>query len=288
MKRFLPTLILYVVLSSIFMPFVNSSGQALAATKGPVTPSSVQVQGTVGEYTLSISGYIAPNASISLTVDGVLLRGTVANAEGYFSLTAIKIKKDIQKFCLTAVDFRQFGDSYTCIDVPPGSGNINQQNIFLPPTFGLSRTEVNAGSVAIGRGYSMPGARVTLHLSNGTTLSTTADATGYYEISISGLSAGTYTMYADATFNNKQSLRPIRSKELKVLTLGEVSLNYFKQLWNWLLRLLTSLGLGPLWLVIPILILIIILLYKLHPEWFGWFDRFKPLKKLHHWWFVGY
>ena len=79
-------------------------------------------------------------------------------------------------------------------------------DIFLPPTLGLSRTEIGENSEALAFGYTMPGAKVTLHLSNGQTLTTYADETGYYEFKIRGLKAGKYELYATAEYNNKESL----------------------------------------------------------------------------------
>jgi hypothetical protein len=128
----------------------------------------------------------------------------------------------------------------------------------------------------------MPNADVTLNI-NGKELFTTADKEGYYQFKLTNLKAGSYSLYASATYHKKHSLSPTKKLNLKSLTWWEVFLLFIKNLWQNFLRLLTSISLGPLWLVIPIIILIIILILKIWPE------RFTLGKKhLHHYYLVGY
>lgn len=256
------------------------------------------VSGTVGKFYLNLSGYIAPFASIILTSDGVFLRATTADENGYFSLTDILIKAGFSKFCFDATDSKNFGKSYSCMSIPPATGSVTIEDIFLPPTLGLLKSEIAQGSSAIARGYSMPGALVTLHVGD-KTYTTNADESGYYEFIIKGLKAGTYQVYATASLSGKNSLEPQKKLTLKVLSVPGQLINFLKELLDKIIRFFTSIALGPLWIAIPILILIIILLKKLFPAAFtsifvGKFFIFFPYilhrkrKHLHHEWMFGY
>jgi hypothetical protein len=145
----------------------------------------------------------------------------------------------------------------------------------------------------------MPGALVTLFLSNGQKLQTYADQTGYYEFTIKGLKAGKYNLYARAEYKNKQSLKPTKTLELRALSLWEQFIEFLKDLWEKILKFLRDLSLGPLWLVVPLLIIITTLILRIWPEKFTFIyqsrliifftDLFrKPKHHLHHDWFVGY
>ncbi|OGH06578.1 MAG: hypothetical protein A2171_01525 [Candidatus Levybacteria bacterium RBG_13_35_9] len=256
------------------------------------------VSGTVGKYYLNITGYIAPFASIILTSDGIFLRATTADENGYFSFTDILIKEGFSKFCFDATDSKNYGKSYSCMSIPPAMGDVTITDVFLPPTLGLVKSEIAQGSSAIARGYSMPGALVTLHVGD-KTYSTYADENGYYEFVIKDLKPGTYQVYATASLSGKNSLEPQKKLTLKVLSGPGQLINFLKELLDKIIRFFTSIALGPLWLAIPILILIIILLKKLFPAAFtsisiGKFFIFFPYilhrkkKHLHHEWIFGY
>ena len=159
------------------------------------------------------------------------------------------------------------------------------RNIFLSPTLGLSRNEIAEGSSAKAYGYSMPGALVTLYV-NGKLLTTYADKTGYYEFTVKGLKAGQYSIYARAELNHKKSLEPTKKLQLKSLSVAGQAGSALKNWWDQLLKFLTNLALGPLWLLIPIIILIIILLVKLWPG--GFRNPLKNQHPLHHKWWMGY
>lgn len=255
------------------------------------------VSASVGEFYLNLSGYISPFASIVLSSDGIFIRATVADQYGNFSISQVLIRRGFSHFCLDAVDFRRIGESLTCFNIPPAQDSVTMKDLFLPPTLGLSRTQIAAGGEAIAFGYTMPGAIVTLDI-NGKKLVTTADSSGYYEFRLKNLKAGTYILFASANYKSKDSLQPSKKLQLKALNWWEQFLAFLKELWHKFLVFLTSLALGPLWLVIPIIILIIILLLKIWPEKFTFiyrnrlteffFDFFGKGRKLHHAWWMGY
>ncbi len=292
MKHILPILIIIVAFA--FLP----APKAIASTE--VFPASpVRVSGVVGGegFYLNISGYIAPFASIVLTSsDGTFLRSTVADKDGYFYITDVPIKRGFSGFCLDAIDFKRIGESFTCFDIPPAQGSVTMKDIFLPPTLGLSRTEIGAGGDVTVFGYSMPGALVKLKF-NGKILTTYADSTGYYEFKLANVPAGKYDLSATAELDGKQSLDPTRKTQLRALSWWEQIVAFLKSTYDKVYKFLSSLRLGPLWLGVPIIISIIILILKIWPEKFTFIYNSKLLffipgrkrkKKLHHSWFIGY
>lgn len=310
MKKILPIilgLILFISLTS----FLN------AQIKPPFGGGlGSKVSGTVGEYYLNISGFSSPFSSISLYIDNIFIRGTVADEKGNFSISQVLIKLGLSNFCLKATDAKQLGSSDSCISFPPTTGSYEKNNIFLPPTLALSKNQIPEGSSTTAYGYTMPGAEVTLHLSDESTLTTKADSSGYFEFILKDLKAGKYTVYATAKYNNIDSLAPSKKLDLTVLSKTGQAIAKVGNFWDLLWKLLTSWGLGPLWIAIPIIILIIILILKLlprrmfslphikllwslpllkftgifyNPTLAYWFDLLRRKRKpLHHKYFMGY
>lgn len=292
MKKIPPILLLFILLFSI------SIGSIFSQTKSFKSSLRTTVGATVGEFYLSVSGEISPNASIVLTTpDGTFLRAGVADNRGNFYISQVMIKAGFSGFCLTAVDFKRIGESTTCFSFPPAKSSITMHDLFLPPTMGLLKNEIAAGSQAVVYGYTMPYAAVTMYLNDGTKLTVNADSTGYYKFTIKNLKAGTYQLFANAKYQGKQSLDPTKRLQLKALSLLEQIIAFIKDVIRRIIQFFTSTGLGPLWLLIPILILIIILILKLWPERFTaiyqsklikFFSKRFGKKRLHHWWWVGY
>lgn len=285
MKRFIPIVFLIFIFLSIITPVAKAGESA-----------TVKIKGLIGEFDLNVSGYISPYASIVLTSDGVFYRATVADSQGYFYISSVLIKKGFSHFCLEAIDFKRLGESVTCFNFPPAKATVNLKDVFLPPTVGLSRTEVGEGGEIFIWGYSMPNAKVTIHLNNGKKIEVTADETGYYVYKLTKIKAGKYELYSTAEYNNKQSLTPDNKAKFTALTWWEQIVAFLKELIDKLWRFLTALSLGPLWIGLPIIISIIILIVKLWPEKFTFIYNNKLIamlprrkgKKLHHSWWMGY
>lgn len=285
-----------VLLLSIILLFAVSE-PVLALQTNPVGSQTVKVSATVGAYYLNLFGYIAPFASISLTSDTVVLATTTADAKGYFTFKQLLVKKGFSHFCFTAVDVKRLGESDSCFTIPAVTKDSQINNIFLPPTIGLFRTTINVGSNAIVWGYSMPGAKVQIHLSDGSVFTITADASGYYEIHPVITKVGRYELFADASYQNTKSQEPINRAILTAIGLTQQVGNTIS---NWLRNLLTFLFNLPflLFLLIPLIALIIYLWRKLHSagvpqlgpqvEKGTFFDQLFRKRKLHHAWFVGY
>ena len=242
-----------IILSSLFLVLLSTRASASLET---------EVQADVGEFYLNVSGYISPFASIVLNSNGIFMRTTVADKGGNFSISQVRIARGFSSFCLDAVDYKRLGESTTCIKFPPATGNVDKRELFLPPTIGLSRTVIAEGQDARVFGYSMPGAKVAVHINN-EVLSTFADAAGYYEIKLSNVKAGTYLLYSTAIYKEKPSLAPSKKIELKALNWWERIIQWILEFIQKIIRWFSSIGLGILWLTIPILILILILIYKI-------------------------
>jgi hypothetical protein len=285
-------LILYTLYS-----ILNTAPKAHGQYKLPKASFKTTVSASIGDFYLSLSGHIAPFASIVLTSDGIYLRATAADQFGYFTISEILVKRDFSHFCFDAVDFKRLGESYTCLTIPPMQGPYSKKDIFLPPTLGLSRSKIAAGSSTTAYGYSMSGALVTLHFGD-KTYTTYADSTGYYQFELKDVKAGVYQLYPTAEFKNKPSLIPSKKLTLQSLSWWEQFLEWLRNLWKNFWLFLTSLSFGPLWLAIPILIFIIILILRLWPERFTFIYQsrlmvffakgLKRKKHLHHYWFMGY
>lgn len=288
--------ILLVIGISTFSTFTVQKAEAVLVPSGHFP---VKVSAAIGQYYISLSGFIAPYASVVLTTDGVVMRSTAADATGHFSMSQILVKQGFSHFCLDAVDVKRLGQSEACFNIPPVTrGTYDKSNIFLPPTIGLFRTEINAGDNAIIWGYSMPGALVSVHASDGSIYSATADKEGFYQVNTKIAKAGTYELYATATYQKQNSEKPTNKVKLIALTFGEqVNKSIGNSLKN-LLTFLFNLPLGPLWLAIPIIILIFILYRKLKglpiiptteagnmKKFF--YERYFHPRKLHHSWMKG-
>lgn len=309
MKRILS--ILFLLLTSYFL-LLTSAPSAHAQIRPPYGGGlGSRVTATVGEYYLNLSGYTSPFASVSLYIDNIFIRGTIADEKGNFSISQVLIKLGLSKFCLKTSDVKHLGESDSCITIAPISGSFEKQDIFLSPTLGLSKNKIPENSSTIAYGYTKPGADVTLYLSNGNKYNTKADSTGYFEFILKNLKAGKYAVYATAKYKDIEALGPSKTLELNVLSKTGQTVSRIGDFWNWLLKLLTSWSLGPLWLAIPIIILIIILILKLlpkrlwvfphlrfwpkftgifyNPKLVSFFDLLAHKKKhLHHKWFMGY
>lgn len=272
-----------------------------AAKKG-VLSAQASVSGHVGQFYLSVSGYIAPFASVVLVSDGLVLRSTVADSLGNFAISQVLIKAGFSSFCLDSTDYKRLGESEACFVLSPATGSIAKSNIFLPPTLGVYRTSVNVGDKALAWGYSMPGAQVTVHINTTDSCLATADSGGFYQCSFVIKNAGNYTLTATAVLNKKNSEPPTKSVLIEGLSLpqqvGKVIQNNGNNVINWLLNIPGGVF---VWIALLILILIIILLWKLKPGWFGWvpalpnpteslhhaFDFWTRPRKLHHHWMKG-
>lgn len=282
---------------SVFLSLVLIFTRGAYAQANPVANQKVDVVASVGAYYLNFYGYIAPYASITLVSDNNILGSITADSKGYFVLPQVFVKKNFDHFCFNAVDVKRLGESEACFKIAPVTKDSDIKDVFLPPTIGLFRTEINVNSNAVIYGYSMPGAKVTIHLNDGTVYQVTADsATGYYEVRPLLSKAGRYELFADATYQNKKSESPINRAVLTVLGLTQQIGKTIEKWWKQLLTFLYNTW--PLWLILLLLLIIVILWRKLREKRVtpvvkipakahSTFDFFTRERKLHHYWMEG-
>lgn len=294
MKQFLTSIYLIGLLVYLFI-LPRAYAQTPVATQSGTTNIKVTIAGNV----LTLSGYIAPYASIVLTIDTTVVTSTTADSLGNFSFSNVSVPKATTQVCLNAVDYKKLGTSKACITVIPIDGVITKTGVFLPPTLGVQRTDVQVGDKALAFGYGMPGAIITVHLNNSAGCTVTAEQTGYYTCSLTISKAGSNELFADAVLNSKPSEKQLDKILINgiaitkpTVSLGPTAaplpgLNLFQIPW-WVWLLLVLIG----------IILVIILLRKYRPQALPQvgiptvkmnhaFDWLFKSRKLHHWWMKG-
>ena len=251
----------------------------------------------IPEFSLDISGFSSPNASIVMNSNGVFVRSTTADKDGNFFITGVKVSKGFTDFCLEVIDFKRIGDSTTCFKIPPVIEDTSKKDIFLPPSMGLAARTIIYNESTYAYGYSMRKAKVSVHISAGITLVTTTDKEGYYKVQIKDLPVGTYELFATANYRDKESEKPTKTLELKSLSpAGQLKQNvvtFLQKLITWITEFIENYG----WLAIPIIILIIILFSKKVRDKIKAYirksretDLEKEILKhgAHHAWFLGF
>ncbi len=246
------------------------------------------VTATVGQFHITVSGYQSPYASIILkTQNGTFLASTTADAKGYFSISNILINSSNLQYCFQAVDFKRIGESDSCITI---TGTINKDltysDIFLPPTIGLSKKQINAGQDGVIFGYSMPGATVSLDI-EGKIVTVTADSTGYYTYTYKNVPEGVFRISASAELSSKKSLAPTNDVVLESLSVPQQITETGKKVVQKIEKKVPFDFFPFLLIALAFLVAIGILLYKLRFKvWVIFIDFIRRRKKMHHDWFL--
>ncbi len=261
----------------------------------------VNIMVSINGYVLDLSGYIAPYASITLTSNGNVFASTVADSQGNFSFSSVRVAKGFTTFCLDAIDFKRLGESEACFTIPPVTGPYSKSQIFLPPTLGVFRTSINVGDKALVFGYGMPGASISIKLDNKVICEKNADEGGYYECNFAIQKEGSHEVYADSKLNSKASepqLKRVLIKGIGLLKIANPTPAIGKNITNILFGLPGLLI--ALFLLFLLIILLIVWLRKANPAWLPHvfvpdpkqslrhaFDSLFRERKLHHWWMEG-
>ena len=227
-----------------------------------------------------------------------MFASTTADSNGNFAFTSVKVAKGFTTFCLDGIDYKRLGESESCFTIPPVEAPYSRSEIFLPPTLGVFRANVNIGSNALVFGYGMPGATISVKLDGKEACVRTADKTGYYECNILICKEGNHEVYADSVLNNKPSEPQLKRVLIKGIALVKQVTpkppavpNVFFGLPGILIAL---------FLLLLLIIVIIVLLRKFKPAWIPrvfipnpgevmhhGFDALFRERKLHHWWMKG-
>lgn len=255
----------------------------------PISKENV-VNATVEGFYLSISGYQSPYASLVITTqNGQFIASTTADSKGYFTISKVLVNDTISGFCLQAVDFKRLGESYSCINISSEvTKDLVYNDIFLPPTIGLSKKQINAGQNAVIFGYTMPNGTVYLTIED-KIITLTADATGYYQYTYENVKAGVYRLSAAGELNGLKSLTPLKGATLEALSLPAQITTTAADITQ-AVKKKFPLDLALLFLIGLIFLTAIgILLYKLRFRlWVIFIDFLKRRKKMHHDWFLDF
>ncbi len=288
----------YFVVLLLLVLFLGVSPQNISADTSSGS-GQVIVKVSINGFTFSLSGYLAPYASITLTSNGNVFASTTADAQGNFSFPSVKVAKGFSLFCLDGIDYKRLGESEACFTIPPVIGPFSKSAIFLPPTLGVFRSDVTIGDNALVFGYGMPNALISIKLDNRVICEKTADSGGYYECNFAIRKEGNHEVYADSRLNGKASEPQLKRVIIKGVSLTKVtptpSLGNIIDILHGLPGILIALFIGLL-----LIILLIILLRRRNPSWLprvflpkpgdlihhGW-DSFFRERKLHHWWMKG-
>lgn len=269
------------------IPFLDPYGGNIIIYPGN-EPANITAQ--VGDYFVNITGYASPNASIAMSdPNGQFLRSTVANDQGYFSITSLTVKKGQSGFCFDTVDFRRLGDSQGCLSFAPITQPRNFNNIYLPPTIGVFKKTINAGEQGLIYGYSMPGANVNLSINTKQTVNITSDAAGYYEYKFPKVPAGKYNLLASGVYNQDKSLAPKKGTTLTALSLTQRATSTIAETGKQTSKLVTTSTFAFLLLLLLLLLIIIglIILIRRYGHVFI-ADHPNRGRPLHHDWYLDF
>ena len=178
----------------------------------------VNTKASVGRFYFSASGIVSPYASVVLYSQDYFLSSTVADGEGNFTLPEALVNDGFNSFCLEAIDIKKIGTSYTCFEVETPRSDFSRDDIFLPPTVGLSGRKIEPNSSITASGYSMPKSTIDVKLGEGFWVEASSDENGYYETKLeSGVPPGKYELYATAVYGAQISEKPTRTFTVEVL-----------------------------------------------------------------------
>lgn len=276
-------------LCALIFTFLNKAVVVVYAANKQIEHGTT-VNATVAGFYLSITGFQSPNASIIITTqNGLFIASTTADSKGYFTISNTLISDALSGFCFQAVDFKRLGESYACINISsPIIKDLVYKDIFLPPTIGLSKKQINAGQNAIIYGYTMPNGTVFLTIEN-KIITLTADSNGYYQYIYENVKPGVYRLSATGELNGVKSLTPMRGATLEALSLPSQVTTTAKNIAHEAKKKF------PIDLTLLLLIGLIsltaigVLLYKLRVKaWVIFIDFLRRRKKMHHDWFLDF
>lgn len=247
MKRF------FLVFALVFYLILNPTTYAQLEASGGGVKVSVSVQNRYAQ----ISGILTPYASIVLkSSNGIFIASTTADQDGRFKFKNVLLNGGVTDFCFSGIDQKRFGESNTCVS---GIDEVLNKEVFLPPTLGLTRNIIYEGADALAIGYTMPRAKMTLSFDSGQSYTVVANDSGYYEVKIEKLRAGSYSLFAAAEYNSQESLRQSKGIQLKALSGVQAALDTTSSFVNETLQPFVSAIKNPIWIIIITIILSIIL-----------------------------
>ena len=162
--------------------------------------------------TVNFSGFSSPFARIHIVQNGKTIATTLADSNAHFEFSLSGLVNNVYLFSIYSEDSNDRKSSFLSLPIYiKTSATINIDNIYLPPTIDISKTEVKRGNSIYIFGKSIPNSLVTISLNNYNSeyiYKVTSDDKGiyFYNLNTFGLNNGNYNIKSKYNFNNKESL----------------------------------------------------------------------------------
>lgn len=186
------------------------------STKTYAAANYVSVGAQVPGPVATISGIASPNAFITASSSAQVLGSTSSDSQSNFSFVSLGLFNGIKELCFDMTDFKKLGNSLSCLTFAPLYVNKEFQNVFLPPTIGLSANKITTGGSVTIQGYSVALAAIEIRVRGSKNFVLSADKSGLYSYSYQNVPAGTYHISAAAIYKKQKSLEPKNEVELIV------------------------------------------------------------------------
>lgn len=161
-------------------------------------------------YGLIFSGWAYPGATVHIMKDGIPKTTTIANSEGYFSVTLSELYKSNVLYTLYAIDKDNRRSILLNYPIAVKIGYFTQiSGIRFPPTISTDKNEVKVGDSIIVRGYALPNKLLDVVIEgiSGKTFYVTSNPDGTYELPISlfGFRKNNYNLHVNYNLDKKIS-----------------------------------------------------------------------------------
>ncbi len=183
-----------------------------AVVGGPIVPGSGGSSGSgsnTSQGTVTLSGFVFPNAKITLLKDGQIVTTLVANSDGTFKIIVNGLNLGSYQFAIISED-RDGASSAPAIVNATISQPIGYTfaGIVIPPTIRTNTTTVGTGQTLVVFGYAPANSTVNIDILNlynaGTT---TADSSGFYRFEVlNNLTPNTYYFRSRAQIGEFSSM----------------------------------------------------------------------------------
>ncbi len=184
----------------------------VSASVGSVSPLDDNCGGCGGGRLTGIifSGWAYPLATVHIWKDGIPKISTVANIQGYFSITLTELYSPNVLYTLYAIDKAARRSILLNYPVVAKIGYLTQiSGIRFPPTIAVDKTEVKIGSDITVIGYALPSVPLDVVIEGfmGKTFNVTSKSNGTYELTMSllPLRKGDYRLHSNYQNDNKIS-----------------------------------------------------------------------------------
>lgn len=182
--------------------------QITAVVEEQPQQASGNVLPQVDRSTVSLSGYTAPSAKITLLIDGAVSTTLIANSDGSFQITLNNVVFGYYQYSIIIEDSTGVSSSATIINANVYSSEpLVYSNLILTPTINSSSISVETNQYFVVQGYAAPGATIYIGLPDQAPLATAvADGNGYYQVQIqASFGTGIYSLKAFALLNGMTS-----------------------------------------------------------------------------------